>query len=376
VALVCGGYQPRLDGVSDYVRRLVTAFGSRIEPILVSAGPVDADGCAPVIARRGDWRIGDILLTLRELRRHRVDLVHVQHAPVAFRWRRAPQLLPLVARALLGRVPVVVTAHEFEPDMLRLVSSADAAVVTTPELAQRIRQAAPGVAPRLHPIPIGPNVQPVPGDPARLAAEARRRWSVPPDAPLVVFFGFLHPVKGLEYLLRGMARVRSDCRSVCLIVAGGWRSLALPGNEGDEYRDRLLRIMRDCHLEDAVRLTGYLAEADGAGVLMAADVVTLPLTYGISLKSGSLLAALAHARAVVAMQPALADPRLRPGEHLVCVAPRQSEPLGAAILGLLEDPTRRRQVAEAGASAARPFNWRAIAESHLQLYARLPRRDA
>ena len=349
VALVCGGYQPRLDGVSDYVRRLVTAFGSRIEPILVSAGPVDADGCAPVIARRGDWRIGDILLTLRELRRHRVDLVHVQHAPVAFRWRRAPQLLPLVARALLGRVPVVVTAHEFEPDMLRLVSSADAAVVTTPELAQRIRQAAPGVAPRLHPIPIGPNVQPVPGDPARLAAEARRRWSVPPDAPLVVFFGFLHPVKGLEYLLRGMARVRSDCRSVCLIVAGGWRSLALPGN---------------------------LAEADGAGVLMAADVVTLPLTYGISLKSGSLLAALAHARAVVAMQPALADPRLRPGEHLVCVAPRQSEPLGAAILGLLEDPTRRRQVAEAGASAARPFNWRAIAESHLQLYARLPRRDA
>ena len=28
------------------------------------------------------------------------------------------------------------------------------------------------------------------------------------------------------------------------------------------------------------------------------------------------------------------------------------------------------------ARALQPFNWRAIAESHLQLYARLPRRDA
>jgi glycosyltransferase involved in cell wall biosynthesis len=161
-----------------------------------------------------------------------------------------------------------------------------------------------------------------------------------------------------------------------LILAGGWHSLALPGGGGDAYRDRLVSIIRECHLDDAVYITGYLAEADVSGLLMAADLVVLPFTYGISLKSGSLLAALAHARPVVATHPPLADPRLRPGEHLVCVPPRQSEPLAAASLGLLHDPIRRRQVAEAGASAAQPFNWRAIAESHLQLYARLLREKA
>ena len=371
VAYVCGGYQPRLDGVSDYVRRLVGALGERIEPIVVSAAPADTNGPTPVLARRRDWRLADVVLTLGALRCHRVDLVHVQYAPVAYRWRRAPRLLPILSRAILGRAPVVVTAHEFDTNITRLVSSADATIVTTPEHAERIRHAAPAVARRLHAIPIGPNVEPARGDPARLAGEARRRWGVPADAPLVVFFGFLHPVKGLEYLIRGMPRVRSARPSARLILAGGWHSLALPGGEGEAYRDRLLSIIRECHLEDAVRITGYLSEADISAVLMAADVVALPFTYGISVKSGSLLAALAHARAVVATQPCTADPRLKAGEHLVCVPPRQSEPLAAALIGLLTESTRRQRLAEAVASAARPFNWEPVAERHLELYAHL-----
>jgi glycosyltransferase involved in cell wall biosynthesis len=202
-----------------------------------------------------------------------------------------------------------------------------------------------------------------------LAAAARRRWSLPPDSPLVVFFGFLHPVKGLEYLVRGMVRVRRQLPRARLVLAGGWDSLALPGQEGLGYRDRLLDLIRAADLQQAVQVTGYLDETAVSGLLFAADVVALPFTYGISFKSGSLLAAMAHGRPVVATQPALADPQLRPGEHLLCVPARDSESLAQAILAVLGNPDLQHRLALAGAAAAQPFNWPSIAARHLALYA-------
>jgi glycosyltransferase involved in cell wall biosynthesis len=125
---------------------------------------------------------------------------------------------------------------------------------------------------------------------------------------------------------------------------------------GEAPSERLRSTIRECDLDGAVRITGYLEDAEVSASLMAADVVALPFTYGISLESGSLLAAMAHGRAVVATQPRVADPRLTPGGHLVCVPPRESESIAAAILGLLNDPIRRRHMAQAGASTARPFD--------------------
>src|SRR5438067_1971465 len=48
--------------------------------------------------------------------------------------------------------------------------------------------------------------------------------------------GFLHPVKGLEYLIRAMDRVRQAYPGAQLALVGGWDSLALPGSEGEAYR--------------------------------------------------------------------------------------------------------------------------------------------
>src|SRR5690349_18127658 len=109
-------------------------------------------------------------------------------------------------------------------------------------------------------IPIGPNVDRAPGDPAERAAQARDRWHVPAGVPLIVFFGFLHPLKGLEYLIRAMPHVCGEHAGARLVLAGGWRSLALPGAEGDAYHGRLQSMILESNLGDVVTITGYLPE--------------------------------------------------------------------------------------------------------------------
>jgi glycosyltransferase involved in cell wall biosynthesis len=356
VAFVCGGLRPRYCGVSDYVVRLIGVLPQQVEPVVLAAAPAEAP--FEVLTPCADWRLRDVLAVVRTVRRLDPDLVHVQYAPVSFRWRRAAHLLPLLVRR-----PVVVTAHEVDalPFHRALVAHATATIATTPQHAARL-----GAARRLRLVPIGPNIQPPPDDAGQLAREARAGWSIPLTAPLVVFFGFLHPVKGLEYLVRGFTRVRQRYPEARLVLAGGWESLALPGEEGRAYRDRLQALRTEVGLDGAVLLTGYLRDREVSGLLFAADVVALPFTYGLSFKSGSLLAALAHGAPVVGTSSP--DDHDDASDYMLKVPPRDAGALAEALLDLLDDPAQRLRLAQAGRRAAEPFAWSAIADAHLAIY--------
>jgi glycosyltransferase involved in cell wall biosynthesis len=130
-------------------------------------------------------------------------------------------------------------------------------------------------------------------------------------------------------------------------------------------------VIEDSGVSSAVRLTGYLDEQAVSGLLFAADVVALPFTYGLSFKSGSLLAALAHGRAVVGTAARIPDPDLRPGEHVLTVPPRDALALAEALRRLLDQPCLRARLAQAAQAAARSFSWASIAERHRALYAAL-----
>jgi glycosyltransferase involved in cell wall biosynthesis len=343
--------------VSDYVVRLIGALGQRVEPVVLAAAPAEAP--FDVLTPCTDWRLRDVLAVVRTVRRLDPDVVHLQYAPVSFRWRPAAHLLPLLVRR-----PVVVTAHEVDalPFRQALVAHATATIATTPQHAARL-----GAARRLRLVPIGPNIQPPTGDPGKLAREARAARNIPATAPLVVFFGFLHPVKGLEYLLRGFKQVRERYPEARLVLAGGWESLALPGDEGQAYRDRLITLTQDLGLRPAVHLTGYLPDAAVSGLLFAADVVALPFTYGLSFKSGSLLAALAHGAPVLGTCSPN-DNHDQASDYLRRVPPRDADALADSLLELLSNPAERLRLVQAGRHAAEPFAWSAIAEAHLDLY--------
>jgi len=83
---------------------------------------------------------------------------------------------------------------------------------TDHEVAQYVEQGAP--ADRVHLVPLGIDSPPAP------TAEGSPDLGVPDGARVVMFLGRIHPLKGVERLIRGFAEIASAHEDTWLVIAG------------------------------------------------------------------------------------------------------------------------------------------------------------
>jgi glycosyltransferase involved in cell wall biosynthesis len=372
--MVQGRADPERDGVADYVRHLsaaLTAAGEEVVPVPV-VGPREA---------------------AERLRALRPDLAHVQFAPSAFGFSARPGLLPNLVRGL----PFVTTLHEYgwwasprwvpgplwrplerlgwwDRETWRFAPRSSALLTTNEGHARIVRERLGRTAVR---VPLAPNVPDlcrtssgVPVD----RADARRRLGLPADAQVVAFFGFVHPVKGLRYLIEALARLRGAGRDVHLLIVGGFTSLALPEDEARAFRAELTAWTRTCGVASHVTITGRLPAKEVSAALHAADVAAFPFTAGATTKSGALLSAFAHGLPTLVTAADPPDPDLVDGESVV-VAPvvRDALVLVDGLARLLDDDSLRRKVAAGGAALMAGRSWEEIAATHRDVYAEVLR---
>jgi len=88
------------------------------------------------------------------------------------------------------------------------------------------------------------------------------------DAKVVLALGRIHPIKGLEYLVRAMARVRETV----LILAGPSLSVRPHGDHATYLRS----IASEEGVSARVRFPGYIAHERVHQILAAADVLVVP----------------------------------------------------------------------------------------------------
>lgn len=381
VALVCGTYAPERDGVADYVGRLASeldAVGVRCTIAARSPG----DGRSVAVTPTWSWR--HVRRAAERLDALGCDIVHVQYAPSAYGYSPAVGWLPSALRT-----PLVTTLHEYgwwswpawvpEP-LWRLVERGgrydrESGLLTTRSRAVLTTNSTHGatVSRRLRrtpeTVPIGPNIPAPQLDRATAAARVRTRYGIDSDATLLVFFGFVHPVKGVRELIDAVALLEGKGRRVALIVAGGFTSLALPGAEAEDFRAEIERRIADRGVGAQVQLTGWVPPDTVSELLSAADAVVLPLTAGISTKSGALLAAFEHGAPVLATAPDEPDPLLADGRNLICIRRRRDPPaIADAIDRLIEQPAFARRVAAGGSALTAERGWPHIAAEHARIY--------
>ena len=95
--------------------------------------------------------------------------------------------------------------------------------------------------------------------------------------------------------------------------------------------------------------------------MLAADLFALPYRDGASYRRGSLLAPLAHGRAIVTTYPRTTHPEMIHGQSVYLTPPGSPEELAQAIGALARETDLRRRL-EAGARAlAANFTWESIA---------------
>jgi glycosyltransferase involved in cell wall biosynthesis len=393
VGLVCGHFDPARDGVADYTRQLARHLRStRLDPLICTAHVYAQSADEEVIGVTERWSVGGVVRAARAMARLRLDLMHVQFAPSAFGFRRAVGLLP---RLVPPGIPVLATLHEYgvwaangvagrlrstvwsaverrgfaERETLLLSLWADRLLVTAPEHELVLNARLPGRAFAAVRVPIGANIAVARLDRVYARAAVRGRIGLAADDLIAVFFGFLHPEKGLERLIEAVAQVRRLHPRLRLVLAGGMESHSVRGGAAVALRRELEDLARRYGVEDDVIFTGYLPEPVVSRLLLAADAAVYPFNAGVTAKSGSFLAALAHGVPTIATS--------RPGvvtgpteiEGVLRVPPRDSIALTHALSLVLSDRALADRLARNGRACAEGLTWPAIAATHARIYA-------
>ncbi len=398
VAFIAGTYQPERCGVAHYTARLRAALDKLdVESaVLTSEAAAEEINDAAVKGVVQNWQLAALLPLLQAVHHSRADLLHIQHAAGTYGFKRSIFLLPLLLRISGWRRPIVVTVHEYgwwewqppgfpswlvealkqlgqrrgwwdrEDGFLLTVSNA---LITTNSASEEvIRARLPERANRLYRIPIGANVE-VAATNSDLARQRLRQtcdWSS--DTTVIAFFGFLHPVKGIETLLAAFKQVLGVQPQARLLFVGGVESLALRGEAATHYWHKLQALITELELINKVHLSGHLPTALASQYLAGADLGVLPFNTGVTLKSGSLLTLLAHGLPVVATRHNPPEPELTDQFVVQLVTPRQVHELAIALIKLLADPVERSRLSVSGRIFARQFNWSYIAQHHLDVY--------
>ena len=114
-------------------------------------------------------------------------------------------------------------------------------------------------------IPIGVDLKEFAALPPR--GRFRDRRGITEGVPLLAFLGRIHPVKGLEVLLRALVRIKAEFPNFILAIAG-------PDEVG--HQGRLQKVAQDLEVYDHVRWVGTLEGQAKTELLRDADLFVLP----------------------------------------------------------------------------------------------------
>ncbi|MBI4267207.1 MAG: glycosyltransferase family 4 protein [Chloroflexi bacterium] len=172
----------------------------------------------------------------------------------------------------------------------------------------------------------------------------------------ILFVGRLEIRKGLNYLLKAYLQVKQEIANSRLIVVG----------PGTRLRKRYENWVKRNALKDVV-FVGYASYADLPRYYRTADVFCAPATsresFGII-----LLEAMAVGTPIVASNIDGYASVLTSGEEGILVPPRNSHELANALISLLNNQARRRQMGAKGQLTSAKYNWELIAQRVLDYY--------
>lgn len=182
-------------------------------------------------------------------------------------------------------------------------------------------------------------------------AEARLMLGLLSDAPVLLFFGFVRPYKGVDVLFRAMPTVLSRFPAATLLVAGEWWKDALP------ERAWIARL----GIAEQVRLLDeYLPNDRLPALFAAANAVVLP--YRAATQSGVVQLAFGFGVPVITTTVGGLPEAVQHEGNGLLVAPDDPDALAAAIVRYLSEGWRER-LTPGVAEARQRFSWGALVEA-------------
>jgi len=176
---------------------------------------------------------------------------------------------------------------------------------------------------------------------ATLRRETRGWLGIPADGEVLLMAATVNRQKGIALGVEVFGRLAASRPRLYLLVLG----------DGPE-RSRLEALAKNGHAGARVRFLGAVPEARMPRYHAAADVLLYP-TFRAEGMPRTIVEALASGVAVVATDRGGVCTAVRDGDTGVLLPSPSATMLEAAVAGLLDDPARRRKLAERGVTVAR-----------------------
>lgn len=235
--------------------------------------------------------------------------------------------------------------------ILRLAANVGGIVTRSRDLGTRLLNAG-APSDRVHPVYNGVDTGCFHGG---SKPEARVALGLPADVPMVLFVGNFLPVKGIDLLLRAMARVCSRGIELHLAMIGS-----------GPLHDELRSLTHELGVSDRVHWQGRRDPSSVAMHMRASDVVCLSShNEGVP---NVVLEAMASGRPIVSTHVGGIHEVLgpRPGMHGL-VRSRSPEEYASALERILQRPPEESEIEAYGST----FSWANCARQHLQLMGNL-----
>jgi glycosyltransferase involved in cell wall biosynthesis len=264
----------------------------------------------------------------------RTKIIFVCHNVVPHETSRFDRMLSSIA--LLFPHGFIVQSQEDRANLLRMRKSATV---------------------RVHPLPMfdfflrGETTK----EEARRAVGAR-------DGPLLLFFGYVRPYKGLRYLIEAMPEIADRTGARLLVV-------------GEFYEDKSLYMDLVERLNLTERITfidRYIGNEEVERYFMASDLVVLP--YITATQSGIVQIAMSFDRPMVVTAVGGLPEVVRDGSTGFIVPPGDSKAIGVAVCRFFEEGWSRR-MAPNFEEAKKRFSWSELVASLEGLYSDISRRS-
>lgn len=297
VLLVSGSLPPDVCGVGDYTHSLANALatipGNEIA-VLTSAtdaiGPDLTGRKYEVLRPVRRWNVTEARIAFSAIKAWQPDIVHVQHPTQGYGNGWLPSLIELIATFVGART--VRTWHEgfTKRQAFRLIAQSITGgpyIVVRPDFDRYVsRLLRPLVKRRHRTLVLSTSAIPR----SLLAGEslAKHRAEIIEDAMrLIVFFGFIHPKKGIERIFDAANPVTDK-----IVIAG-------QDQVDPEYTALIASIVDSPAWRGRAKMLGVLPADKVADLLAVADVVALPFVDGGGIWNSSIHAAVNQGTAVI-----------------------------------------------------------------------------
>jgi glycosyltransferase involved in cell wall biosynthesis len=366
-------YPPRQCGIATFTRDVVQSVTPRAEGRLRSVVLAvhdtqdgDLDYPEEVVYQISQYDEPDYVRAAEYLNFNKVRAVSVQHEFGIYGGPDGAYLLDFLREL---RCPIIVTLHTIldKPSpgqravMDELIVLSSRIVVMSHKAIGFLTDIYDAPPEKLRYVPHGvPDIPLVEPDGYKAQFDLRGRI-------VMLTFGLLGPGKGIEGALKALPAVVKQYPEFCYVVLGATHP-NIVREHGESYRLSLQRLARELGLQRNVLFTDqYVDTPTLCEFLKAADFYCTPYLNREQITSGTLAYALGAGKPIVSTRYWHAEELLDEGRGVLVDFDAPDE-ISAALLELLDTPSKLREMRANAYEHARSMTWPSVGGQYLEVF--------